>query len=177
MRWGREGGADGPGSRVDQSEGTYGNLEHKLLAVVLGLNGVENGRELVTLELHCNMANSRSAIVREDDIRPIAMGWTMDWGRGKDFRDSVCSPNPGQGVSREPRTVNDGTNNLVNLARLSDIRAGEASREGGQGIGAQAGDGGWPGEGSPPEGPGETAVEREKPVRGSPSKRKKNNGC
>jgi len=54
----------------------------------------------------------------------------------------------------------------VNLARLADIRAGEASREGGQGIGAQAGDGGRPGEGSPPEGPGETAVENEKPVRG-----------
>jgi hypothetical protein len=70
-----------------------------------------------------------------------------------------------QGVE-EPHTVNDGTNNLVNLARLSDIRAGEASREGGQGIGAETGNGGRPGEGSPPEGPGETAVEKEKPVRG-----------
>jgi hypothetical protein len=54
----------------------------------------------------------------------------------------------------------------VNLASLSDIRAGEASREGGQGSGAETGDGGRPGEGSPPEGPGETAVEKEKPVRG-----------
>lgn len=163
---------------MDQSEGTYRNLEHKLLAVVLGLNGIENGGELVTLELHCNMASNVSAIVREDDLRSIAMSLAMDWGRGKDFRDSVCSPNPGQGVSREPRTVNDSTNNLVNLARLADIRAGEASREGGQGIGAQAGDGGRPGEGSPPEGPGETAVEREKkPVRGRPSKRKIGDRC
>lgn len=97
------------------------------------------------------------------------MALEMDWGRGKDFR--ACPPKSCQGVEERPRTVNDGTNNLVNLASLSDIRAGEASREGGQGIGAErlegAGDGGRPGEGSPPEGPGETAVGKEKkPVRG-----------
>jgi hypothetical protein len=46
-------------SGKDQSEGTYGNLEHKLLAVVLGHNGVENGRELLALKLHCDMANSK----------------------------------------------------------------------------------------------------------------------
>jgi hypothetical protein len=94
----------------------------------------------------------------------IAMALEMDWGRGKDFR--ACPPKSCQGVEEQPRTVNDGTNNLVNLASLSDIRAGEASREGGQGIGAErlesAGDGGRPGEGSPPEGPGETAVGKEK---------------
>lgn len=32
---------------------TYRNLKDELLATVLGLNGVENGRELVTVELHC----------------------------------------------------------------------------------------------------------------------------
>lgn len=49
----------------------------------------------------------------------------------------------------------------MNLARLSGIRAGEAGRQGRQGIGAErlegAGDGGRTGKSSPPEGPGETA--------------------
>ena len=62
------------------------------------------------------------------------------------------------------RTVNDGTNDLVNSASLNGIRAGVAGRQGGQGIGAKglesAGDGGRPGKGSPPEGPGETAKTR-----------------
>ena len=43
---------------TDKTEGndgyTYSNLEDKLLTIVLGLNGVENGRELLTLEFHCN---------------------------------------------------------------------------------------------------------------------------
>jgi len=52
----------------------------------------------------------------------------------------------------------------VNLAGLSNIGAGEASRQSRQGRGAKrlesAGDGGRPGVGSPPEGPGETAVRK-----------------
>jgi hypothetical protein len=32
---------------------TYSDLEHKLLAVVGGLKSVENGRELLALELDC----------------------------------------------------------------------------------------------------------------------------
>lgn len=32
---------------------TYGDLEDQLLATVLGLKSVENGRELLTLELDC----------------------------------------------------------------------------------------------------------------------------
>jgi len=32
---------------------TYSDLEHELLAVVGGLKGVENGRELLTLKLDC----------------------------------------------------------------------------------------------------------------------------
>jgi hypothetical protein len=39
---------------------TYRNLEDQLLAVVLGLNGVENGGKLLTIELHCS---SKSDIV------------------------------------------------------------------------------------------------------------------
>lgn len=48
-----------------QSERTYSNLQDELLTVVGGLNSVENGRELVTLELHYNQANSRSDIVQK----------------------------------------------------------------------------------------------------------------
>lgn len=52
----------------------------------------------------------------------------------------------------------------MNLAGLSSIGAGEASRQGRQGRGAErlesAGDGGRPGVSSPPEGPGETAVKK-----------------
>lgn len=83
---------------MDQSEGTYGNLEHKLLAVVLGHNGVENGRELLALELHCDMANSRSASVSGVVLGSIAMALEMDWGRGKDFRGRVPPPRSRQGV-------------------------------------------------------------------------------
>lgn len=32
---------------------TYRDLEDELLAIVLGLKGVENGRELVGIELDC----------------------------------------------------------------------------------------------------------------------------
>lgn len=39
---------------------TYSNLKDKLLAIVLGLNGVENGRELLTLEFHCNTSELRT---------------------------------------------------------------------------------------------------------------------
>ena len=35
-----------------QSESTYSNLQHQLVTVVLSLNGVENGRELLAIELH-----------------------------------------------------------------------------------------------------------------------------
>lgn len=53
----------------------------------------------------------------------------------------------------------------MNLSRENGIRAGVTGRQGRQGIGAErlesAGDGGRPGIGSPPEGPGETAKKRE----------------
>lgn len=38
-----------------QVSNTYRDLKDELLAVVLGLNGVENGREVVTVELHCSL--------------------------------------------------------------------------------------------------------------------------
>jgi hypothetical protein len=83
---------------------------------------------------------------------------TMDWIEGKDFR---VDHQPGES---ERRTVNDGTNDLVNLAGLGSLGAGEASRQGRQGRGAErlegAGDGRRPGISSPPEGPGETAVRK-----------------
>jgi hypothetical protein len=83
----------------------------------------------------------------------------MDWGPGKRFS------RPPVSVAREvigTRTVNDGTNDLVNVANLRGVGAGEAGRQGRQSIGAErlesAGDGGRTGKSSPPEGPGETAV-------------------
>lgn len=76
-------------SRLDQSEGTYGNLEHKLLAVVLGLNGVENGRELLALELHCNMANSRSASDSGVVLGSIAMA--LRWIGAEEKIFAACS--------------------------------------------------------------------------------------
>ena len=36
----------------EQTRITYSNLKNQLLAIVLGLNGVENSRELLTLEFH-----------------------------------------------------------------------------------------------------------------------------
>jgi hypothetical protein len=50
---------------VVQSESTYSNLQDELVAVVGGLNSVKNGRELVTLELHCSRRNVMSEIIQE----------------------------------------------------------------------------------------------------------------
>jgi len=36
----------------------YRDLKHELLAIVLGLKGVENGRELLGVELDCIVVNS-----------------------------------------------------------------------------------------------------------------------
>ena len=65
-------------------DGTYSDLKDQLLAIVLGLNGVENGRELVTLELDCTR---RSDIVQNGLIGSILMNVGMDSGVGKDFRE------------------------------------------------------------------------------------------
>jgi hypothetical protein len=35
----------------------YGDLEDELLATVLGVQGVENGRQLLTVELDCKWAS------------------------------------------------------------------------------------------------------------------------
>ncbi len=62
IRLARVQGVDG---KVVQSEGTYSNLQDELLAVVGGRNSVKNGRELVTLELHCSRRNSMSENIQE----------------------------------------------------------------------------------------------------------------
>jgi hypothetical protein len=107
--------------------------------------------------------------------------WLWRWIGAEEKIFARVPPDPARAFEEQPRTVNDGTDNLVNLARLSDIRAGEASREGGQGIGAErlegAGDGGRPGEGSPPEGPGETAVEKKNRVRGGDNSQMRRTRC
>lgn len=65
---------------------------------------------------------------------------------------------------RHGHTVDDGTDDLVNLADQTRIRAGEPGREGRKGIGSErlecaTSHRGRSGKGSPPEGPGEAAVE------------------
>lgn len=45
--------------------GTYGNLEHKLLVVVGGLEGVQNRGQLGGVEFHCNRVSGRSDVVWE----------------------------------------------------------------------------------------------------------------
>jgi hypothetical protein len=66
---------------------TYSNLKDELLAVVCGLNGVVDGRELLAGELHCKMANIMSAVDSLMDLGLIAMDLVMDWVQGKDFRE------------------------------------------------------------------------------------------
>jgi len=80
---------------------------------------------------------------------------------GKRFSRGV-DPRPGRGRDREGHTVDDGTDDLVNLADAVRLRAGEAGREGWQGMGSERLEGapadrGGSSERSPPEGPGETA--------------------
>jgi hypothetical protein len=87
----------------------------------------------------------------------IAMVLMMDWVQGKDFREV-----PNSVRESTTRTVNDGTNDLVNLADQVGTGASVTSKSR-KSIGADglegAGDGGRPGKSSPPKGPGETARE------------------
>lgn len=66
---------------------TYSNLQNELLAVVGGGQGVVNGRELLSAELHCKMANIKSETVSLMILGLIAMVSVMDWVQGKDFRE------------------------------------------------------------------------------------------
>jgi len=110
---------------------TYSDLEHELLAVVGGLKGVENGRELLTLELDC-------ARTLAGGVSSIARRWRR-WRGGE-----------GGG-----RTVDDGTNDLVDLAIvLAGLGAGEALDGGGE----RPDGGSSRAERRSAEGPGNTAV-------------------
>jgi hypothetical protein len=71
---------------------TYRNLEDQLLAVVLGLNGVENGGKLLTIELHCS---SKSDIVVSDRYWVVVDGCCDEIDSRKDFRAATH----GQGLS------------------------------------------------------------------------------
>lgn len=68
-----------------------------------------------------------------------------------------------QAKGLQERTVDNGTNNLVNLSNEASIGAGEPGRQGRESIGSQRLEGatshrGRSGKGSPPEVPGEAAV-------------------
>lgn len=65
----------------------------------------------------------------------------------------------------QPRTVDNGTDNLVNLSNEASIGAGEPGTQGRQSIGSERLESatshrGRSGKGSPPEGPGEAAVNK-----------------
>ena len=95
---------------------TYSDLEDKLLAVVGGLKGVENGRQLLTLELDCNCASV----------------WVFWRRRGRvDIGAAAVALVSGVVGKRFSHTVDDGTNDLVNSAIGVGGGAGEALAQGG----------------------------------------------
>lgn len=75
-------------------DGTYSDLKDKLLSVVLGLNGIENGGQLVTLELDCT---GRSDTVHDRPIGTFLVDVVMDSGVGKDFREPDGRVSTGEG--------------------------------------------------------------------------------
>lgn len=69
----------------------------------------------------------------------------------------------------EPRTVDNGTDDLVNLSNEASVGAGVPGTQGLESIGSErlesaTGHRGRSGKGSPPEGPGEAAVEKKATV-------------
>lgn len=137
---------------------TYSDLKDKLLAVVLGLNGVQNGGQLITLELDCT---GWSDIILDRAIGGDFVDVMMDSGVGKDFREPGRRVSTGEGG----HTVDDGTNDLVNLAIGGSTGAGESGSQGGKaidGLEGAASDGAGASKSSPPEGPGETARGKER---------------
>ena len=97
----------------------YGDLENELLATVLGGNGVENGRELLAIELDC---------------KRVSVGVFM-----RRLRDAAGDNGVAAAVAlvlgvvgkRFSHTVDDGTNDLVDSAIGVGGRAGEALAQGG----------------------------------------------
>lgn len=87
----------------------YRNLKNELLAVVLGVQGVENGRQLLTLELDYidqSAAAPTCLLIRWSFCE---LAWACRSSRGKAF----------------PRTVDDGTDDLMDLAIPGSVGAGE----------------------------------------------------
>lgn len=94
------------GAELGSDWAAYRDLEHQLVVTVLGGQGIENRGELLALKL--------------DWIPASAMMDSM----------SVLSrPRVDGGQKSFSHTVDDGTDDLVDLAALGDISAGEASRQ------------------------------------------------
>ena len=88
---------------------TYCDLEHQSVAAIVGLNGVENGRQLLRVELDC--------------CRQLAR--------------RICFPR-GPARARPSRTVDDGANHLMDLAIPSRVGGCESLRDGGgEGLGLE----------------------------------------
>lgn len=84
----------------------YRHLQNQLLVAVLGSQGIENRGELVALELDC-----------------ICVSAMMD------SASAMSRPRSNGGQKSFSHTVDDGTDDLVDLAALGDISAGEASSQ------------------------------------------------
>jgi hypothetical protein len=96
------------------------DLKDELLAVVLGLNGVENGRELVTVELHVddgtndlvNLSDGTSLRAGEPGQGRKAIGSEgLDCATSDGGRSSKSSPPEGPGKtaksSKKPRLAGE----------------------------------------------------------------------
>lgn len=89
---------------------SYSDLEDELLLTVLGVKGIENGWESISVELDWKRASV--ANLEGSTIVPN-LHWIV---RGQRRRGKEFSP-----------TVNNGTNDLVDLASDGRISAGETS--------------------------------------------------
>lgn len=61
------------GGKLWELSGAYGDLQHQLVALVIGLQGVQNGRELGRVELDCSGGSAQI---------PGARGSSMELGVG-----------------------------------------------------------------------------------------------
>lgn len=93
----------------------YRNLKNELLATVFGGQGVQNGWELLSVELDC-IKSSSAAVSCVFHVATVALelGSSFVWRA------------VGLGGKRFSRTIDDGTDDLVDLAILSSVGAGES---------------------------------------------------
>lgn len=110
----------------------YRDLEHKLLAIVVCLKGVENGRELFGIELDCRLRQLATNRSRQMRLVEAIEKLTID--NGTCFGQSRLAERT---IFRSPNHRVQLTDDLVDLA-LTDTRSAGESLEG-RGPDVQAG--------------------------------------